>query len=256
MKPTQAPAPALHTNPTSTGTTVWYYAVIIYLALEHLLHNEPRHVQYRESLKQAQKASPETLTTRPSSSSRAPSFLPKDATRGTDNKIHPQPYRPPSPHPRSNQSSSNSPYRNTYTAPIYPVDKVSTGLSKAQMSDAWARMRAVTRRRVEPVAMYSSMKGTNVKEKVRRHVRWGSVRSYDYEHPYAADDEETENEQDRRAKVKKSERRQGQEVEHRAVGKELEIWGPAKTGGEREIWGSAGIDGEHEIWGDAADNTF
>lgn len=244
MKPTKAPPAALHTNPTSTGTTVGCYAILIYLAAEHLLHNNPRHVQYRESLRQAQKASPVTPPCPPSSRDHFP--LPKDTTQGITSKGNHQPYRPPSPHPRSNRSSPYPPYRSARTIPIYQETQTPTGLSKAQMSDAWVRMRAVTRSRVEPVTIInSSMKGTKAKDKVRRHVQWAqSVQSYPYEHQFATDDEETKIEQNRQAEGTKVGENQGQREDDRVVVRELEIWAPAETGGE------------HEIWGNTADNTF
>ncbi|KAF1847380.1 uncharacterized protein K460DRAFT_402740 [Cucurbitaria berberidis CBS 394.84] len=255
----------LNVNPTSAGTTVWEYAILIYLAASHLLTDNPRHIQYRESVKDAKKttqdaggrdASAQVKSTRSSS------------TYGGKNKDPQHKYHSNPPPKRSSQSPPYPSYRNDQAVHLHPVESHSTfdpthpvELSKVQMRDAWARMRAVSRLRVEPVAMGSSNDQERVNEKVRKHVRWGPVQTYEHEHQYQYqdddDDDEVENDHDHGAALENAEtgrkwqasdkrvvKGQNQGTNDRVVGKELEIWDSANTGGE------------HEIWGPTIDNTF
>ncbi|CAO2651625.1 Nn.00g041950.m01.CDS01 [Neocucurbitaria sp. VM-36] len=255
-------------NPTTTGTTVWHYAILIYLAANHLLTSNPRHVQYRESVRNAHKpirngGALHTSSAKDSirsSFSQNPSPVYKHATFGGENKLHELPFRPPTPYGSSHQSPPYSSFQYDAAIPVPPLGRKSgynqvetAGLSMAQMSDAWVRMKAVSRRPLRPVTrLPSSVDAKN--KKVRKHVRWGSVQTYEWEHQYEMDDV-ADSALERRArdagKGKKLPQTSDKEVE-----KNLEIWAPAKVGGEQEIWGPIEAESEHEIWGSTRDNTF
>jgi hypothetical protein len=137
-------------NPTSTGRTVYQYAIIAFLAANYLLHSHPRHIRHRETQKKASKSAP-------------------DAGHFSNPFYEdlPRPPSPPLPSPGHERDTRNheklvGPYgraenlHNRYPRSIYrenPHYRARSGLHKAvsrelspsgaQRSEAWTCIRSV-----------------------------------------------------------------------------------------------------------------
>lgn len=125
------------------------------------------------------------------------------------------------------------------------------------MSDAWIRMRAVSRLPNKPVTKSTPSGTANANQKVKKHVRWGSVRTYECEQRYQSDDKgsEVKSEQEHRGRATgKNEQRPTTSA--KKAERNVEIWTPVDTGSKHETWGPVKTGSEHEIWGDTPDNTF
>lgn len=174
-------------NPTSTGATVVQYSVLLYLALKHILHDDPRHLQYSEKVKQSRylAASTERSQT-PSAKSRqereaephngtksgdttaAGYCLSKDTQAATPDEPS---YRPHTQGRRIHQADQACLFE---TKPRDPRLHV----SKTQMSEAWARIRAVSRSPESSVGPHSRRDKGKQREK---NVRWGMVQTQQFE---------------------------------------------------------------------------
>jgi hypothetical protein len=183
----RASDPKLPRNPTSTATTVCQYAVLLYVALNYILQDSPQHVKPSKKGKQSQySASSTKLSQKPPTTSRDQSaegpqhstksnkkttteqYLPKDPQAAAPS----QPFSRPRRHRReSHQHGQHSPAK---THLQYP----SLDISTAQMSAAWARIRAVSR----VLGNHASMdNGENGGKKPAKRVRWGVVRTRHFE---------------------------------------------------------------------------
>ncbi|OAL48401.1 hypothetical protein IQ07DRAFT_100944 [Pyrenochaeta sp. DS3sAY3a] len=176
MKPSNAlvkarPSKPL-SNPTSTGTTLAEFAVLLYLALEYIFTTDPGHVRYREDKEKG--------GSRSKVMDRGPAVgkgeeRERGGGRGSSTqRIHHSANSRPSPHvlphhgvPNGTRGASGS---------LNPAGLTDLPISKAAMSEAWSRMRGV-----EPLVYGKGImkgQGAKAKQKVGRHVQWGSVRTY------------------------------------------------------------------------------
>lgn len=236
-------------NPTSTATTVWEYAVLLYLALNYILQDNPRHVQYREKAKQSRHSTSSTKHCQnPSTSSsyqrkadhqaglkgdresNTSDHLRGDSQSTTPNLSHFQHHK---------QSHHN---RQAYRPKIDRRDS-NHDISRAQMSEAWGRIRAVSIMPGNPVGLHNER---SEGDKRAKKVRWGVVQTRQFESATDATHKDTASQQ-----------------EHRSENKHIHR-GPADDAGDREnrarkeLWTSVEKEGEHEIWGptEGSDGQF
>jgi hypothetical protein len=226
-------------NPTSTGTTVWEYAVLLYLVLNYILQDSPRHVQYREKATQDQKSSSSTKhSQKPSTSSRYQSdvefttgdSLSKDSQATTINQSYPQP-----------GGQSRNSHRNDQAYPSKcDIRNSNHDISRAQMREAWARIRAVSKVSSNPTDTHSKRNEGNKRAK---KVRWGVVQTRQFESATDATDEDTTNQHESRHDQKRARR----SPEDRGNGTRKEPWPSVEKEGEHEIWGpTEGSHGQFE----------
>jgi len=170
-------------NPTSTGATVVQYSVLLYLALKHILHDDPRHLQYSEKVKQTRylAASTERSQTPSAKSRQEHEAQPQNGTKSEDtpgagydlskerqatalDKPSCRPHTQRRRIPQADQACLIE------TKPRDPRLHV----SKTDMSEAWARMRAVSRSPESSVGPHSRRDKGKRREK---NVRWGVVQT-------------------------------------------------------------------------------
>jgi hypothetical protein len=159
----------LPANPTSMGRTLYLYLIISLLALNHFLDDDPRHVQYRK----AQQYATASATKNPISSP----IGPEEHTSTFANQK--QPHYPssvdsktPWPYPRDKHPRSD--VQSDLRGVEQPVGRrMAMNPSRRQLSDAWRRMRAVTKTAVE------TGKSTNGQKKKR--VSWGDMEVFEYD---------------------------------------------------------------------------
>jgi hypothetical protein len=192
----RASEPKFPRNPTSTATTVCQYAVLLYLALNYILHDNPRHVQYGEKVGQSQHP---TLSTKhsqtpPTKSRRESEAAPQNSNKSNKSPIvesDPQdsrettsnkPFSQPSRHSRDSlQYGEARPTKTNLRDPALDVSRV-------QMSEAWARIRAVSR---IPETIVSTQRATDKRKKLAKKVRWGVVQTHQFESDGEADNGES-----------------------------------------------------------------
>ena len=109
-------------NPTSTTTTIYQYAILLYLSLSYILRDLPQHVQYHEKRKQNQAPtsdlgsckSPSTNTQKSTARSQDP-----PGHRNSD-KHHETPYSSHSPQAEATQYNGHP---SCHTHPVTPQHK-------------------------------------------------------------------------------------------------------------------------------------
>lgn len=176
----QTPRPSdqkLPRNSTSTATTVWEYAVLLYLALNYLLRDNPRHVQYREKSKAAHH-----------------NGLKSDRESNSGYQVHKRSHTIPT---QSYFQPHNKRRDGHHDEHVYPftTDPKSPNLniSRAQKSEAWGRIRAVSELSGYPASTHKWQDGG---EKRAKKVRWGVIQTHRFESETAADDRDTANQHD------------------------------------------------------------
>jgi hypothetical protein len=154
-------------NPTSMGQTIYLCVMMSLLALNHLLDDHPRHVQYKKG-QQCVTASMKEPTPQSTNVS-----TPSRSARVRTRVRHPHPY-PADPRTKSLDSHGKTEQE------IWPGDAVRRACSiplttpippsKLQMSVAWSRMRAASRLPSEPAK----------RARRRKKVSWGDVEVFEY----------------------------------------------------------------------------
>ena len=174
-------------NPTSTGATVVQYSVLLYLALKHILHDDPRHLQYSEKVKQTRYLAASTEHSRtPSAKSRQErEAQPQNGTKsedtsgaGYDLSKDGQATALDKPSCRRHTQRRRIPQADqAWLIETKPRDP-RLHVSKTEMSEAWARMRPVSRSPESSVGPHS--RGDKGKQR-ERNVRWGVVQTHQFE---------------------------------------------------------------------------
>jgi hypothetical protein len=200
----QTPRPSdqkLPRNSTSTATTVWEYAVLLYLALNYLLRDNPRHVQYREKVRQSERSTWSTRHDRqpfdpPKHQSKAAHHngLKSDRESNSGYQVHKRSQTIPT---QSYFQPHNKRRDGHHDEHVYPftTDPKSPNLniSRAQKSEAWGRIRAVSELSGYPASTHKWQDGG---EKRAKKVRWGVIQTHRFESETAADDGDTANQHD------------------------------------------------------------
>jgi hypothetical protein len=201
MKPSRlhtrrASEPKFPRNPTSTTTTICQYAVLLYLALNYILHDNPRHVQYGEKVGQSQHPTSSTKhsQTPPTKLRRESEAAPQNSSKSNKSPIvesDPQksrattsnkPFSQPSRQSRDNlQYGEARPTKTNLRDPALDVSRV-------QMSEAWAQIRAVAR---IAEATVSTQRTSDKRKKLAKKVRWGVVQTRQFESDGEADNGES-----------------------------------------------------------------
>ena len=240
---------------TSTGTTVHQYGILAYLALNYILRETPDNVKPRGKARQSP-YSTSNVTHTSSQSTRIPNrqSRPHDTTRhskisrhGSRRSTHSACYET-----SGDMASGHAharPYlrrkdmhRNSYdSSPKTQLDDPRLDISKVEMSEAWARMRSVSKIPIPPAKPKSRKDGARSREK---NVRWGVVHTREFESPSEGNNQVSFRQRERNDKGAKTKPKH-----QRGTGKgrdsEPDIWGSVETQGEHELWGPAkGSDGQ------------
>lgn len=173
---TQASSSESLANPTSLGATLCQYAIIAYEGALYLLHDNPRHVQYRDSLTRyrdgtvgAGRSQIASIgDTGPTSTSRKSSTQHQSTARTA--KSH---YRPKSPTAPQSSRGHCHVHSGEMNSTLDTVQRPEP--SKAQMSEAWMRLRPISGSRTESTGLETSTLHDNVIDKSRRGIKWGPV---------------------------------------------------------------------------------
>ncbi|KAH6878216.1 hypothetical protein BKA58DRAFT_90915 [Alternaria rosae] len=173
-------------NPTSTGATVVQYSVLLYLALKHILHDDPRHLQYSEKVKQSRylAASTERSQTLSAKSRQEREAESQNGTKSKDTAAagyclskDTQATTPDAPSCRHTQRRRNHQADQACLIETKPRDP-RLHVSKTQMSKAWSLLRAVSRSTESSVGPRSRRDKGKQREK---NVRWGVVQTHQFE---------------------------------------------------------------------------
>lgn len=157
-------------NPTSMGKTIYLCMMMSLLALNHLLDDHPRHVQYRKTQQHDKASANRDDTVRPGvangeSASRSGSF--------PEQHHHPSPADPKTkwPYPRNKTRREDGPGGATKPGDATASRPCMTP-TKAQMSDAWSRMRAATKIPGGPTKRVTTR---------TKRVSWGDMEVFRYD---------------------------------------------------------------------------
>ncbi|CAE7189126.1 hypothetical protein P3342_009059 [Pyrenophora teres f. teres] len=228
-------------NPTSTATTVYQYAILLYLALSYILQDSPQHAQHskKKPSNQCQTSSTDTTTHVPT-----PARTYQNASEHSKGTRQNKGYSSWQASPKPSQTASpdqahtrlHTPRRDDPLHGPFKTQLANAGLaiSRVQMSEAWTRMRAVSCMPINP----ANLNTTQDRDKRRvKKVRWGVVQTREFE-PEA----EGHGEAATREHQHSSDRTKAQPSNASDTG-----IGKRRTG--PEIWASVQKEGKHEIWG-------
>ncbi|KAH7359659.1 hypothetical protein BKA66DRAFT_472566 [Pyrenochaeta sp. MPI-SDFR-AT-0127] len=244
MKHSQPRSTGSTSNPTSCGATVAQYATLLYLAAHYLLHDDPRHVQYRDAVRHAQGGTPNAGhdqsapigDARPSPITPNPSTLQRSSVGVDGASFH---------FPSGRSPLLSAPWRSNYDCHIRTRERRSKPdgtnrpePSKTQMNEAWMRMRPGFGTRTEPIIKDTANKGRHVSSKSGKGVRWGTVQvnacermrePSGFRHECVEQNDMLNNNDQGTVKADTS--------------NEQEIWGPVLPAehADKEIWGSVKI---------------
>ncbi|KAF7672251.1 hypothetical protein GT037_009761 [Alternaria burnsii] len=188
----QPPRPSdqkLPRNSTSTATTVWEYAVLLYLALNYILQDNPRHVQYREKVRQSERS-----TSKYQSEAAHHNGLKSDRQSNAGYQLHKRSQTIPTQSYFQSHNKRRDGHHNEHVYPFKTGPKSpNLNISKAQKSEAWGRIRAVSGLPGYPASTHKWQDGG---EKRAKKVRWGVIQTRRFESETAADDGDTTNQHD------------------------------------------------------------
>lgn len=240
---------------TNTGTTIHQYGIFLYLALNYILRDTSHNLQPRgKAVRSAHSTSNATHAS--SQSTRVPNRQPRphDTTRYGKSSRHGGRW---STHSACSETSGDMVSSHTHTRPHLrrkdmhrnsydnpPKTQLSDprlDISKVEMSEAWARMRSVSKMPIPPAAPKSRKDGARSREK---NIRWGVVHTREFESPSEGNNQVSIRQHecnDQTAKTKpKHQRGTGNGRDS-----EPDIWGSVEREGEHELWGPAkGSDGQ------------
>ncbi|EDU42432.1 hypothetical protein PtrSN002B_003473 [Pyrenophora tritici-repentis] len=184
-------------NPTSAATTVYQYAILLYLALSYILQDDAQHAQpnKKKPRDQCRTSSPHTSPQIPTP---ARTYQTASAhVKGTRQnerysswQASPKPSQTRS--PDQARSRLHTPRRDDHPHGPVKAQVTNAGLaiSRVQMSEAWTCMRAVSCMPIKP--SNSNSEQDQGKRRVKK-VRWGVVQTREFE-PEAEADEATTSE--------------------------------------------------------------
>jgi hypothetical protein len=213
-------------NPTSTTTTVYQYAILLYLALSYILQDNPRHVQYRETQDEVgpQQRTSDLARGRLPTLNEHRQSLKILQDRAVTASTTRNPNRRQS-RLRVQEQDQPSHLLIHIAATVIPLvtlaqSSLISTYQKAQMSEAWTRIRAV---RHLPVRPADPRDRKDARKKRPKKVRWGVVQTRVFE----SDDGDEQ-------RVKKTYKWD--------IGKKEKWLG-------REVWNGVEREDEHEVWG-------
>jgi len=157
----------LPVNPTSMGKTIYLCVMMSLLALNHLLDDHPRHVQYRKAQQCA------TARAKANSPLSMNATQTEPSTSAPIQHHHPSPADPKTkwPYPRDKSKRGDRQGGATSTGPS-TLPRTPMPPSTLQMSDAWSRMRAAT------ILPSERTKGARRRKK---RVSWGDMEVFEYD---------------------------------------------------------------------------
>lgn len=251
----QASQQACHVKSSTPATVKIRYVLLALQLANHFLASEPRHVRFRESQRQSSsktaKAGPQdqrglSLKTHDSSSKASNSSITSRPCLSVEADAGRQ----------YTHSASLHQYRaQTQSRAHHGHDRRQPNPSKAQQSEAWTRIRSVSRGIDELILNTNASTSDNPRRRVPKKVRWGHVQVYEYTHEDAGDEPASMTDHMERYSNAKQ-RHTGHRVQTTGLPQtasnvyhdspsQQERWAPAPTGDEHEIWGpTAGSDGQ------------